>query len=369
MQNPRILVAPLDWGLGHVTRCIPIVNELISRGCEVWIGAEGQALKLLQEEIPGVRFLPLTGYRIFYHNAKQNFTVTLLKQLPKIWSAIRKEHGWLNQILQQHHFDAVISDNRYGLWSKKTLSVFITHQINIRSGLGSVTDAVLRGLHYRLINKFGECWIPDYEGEYNIAGKLSHGTHISFRTKYIGLLSRMQCLPAIIKYDIAIILSGPEPRRSIWENRLLSMLHSFTGKVLLVRGLPAESEQLPPVKGVTIVDFLPAAALNIAIQSSEWVICRSGYSSVMDLLRLKHKAILVPTPGQTEQEYLATQLHDKGIFYTVKEELLSLEKHLQEAGTFPFDFTGMPENDYILKKQIDDLLHVIKKRAKMMSLS
>ena len=112
------------------------------------------------------------------------------------------------------------------------------------------------------------------------------------------------------------------------------MLHSFTGKVLLVRGLPAESEQLPPLKGVTIVDFLPAAALNIAIQSSEWVICRSGYSSVMDLLRLKHKAILVPTPGQTEQEYLATQLHDKGIFYTVKEELLSLENTYRKQGLF-----------------------------------
>lgn len=362
MQHPRILVAPLDWGLGHATRCIPIVNELIMRNCEVWIAGEGQVLGLLQKELPEARFMTLRGYRIFYHNTMQNFARTIIKQLPKITNAIHHEHRWLKQLLQEQHFDAVISDNRYGLWSRNTLSVIITHQVNVQSGLGPAIDNILRSISHRFIRRFSECWIPDIEGENNIAGMLSHDGRLPGNARYIGLLSRMSNLPAARIYDIAIILSGPEPRRTIWETALLGMLQSFAGRALLVRGLPASGERLPGINGVTIVNHLPAAELNIAIQSAEWVICRSGYSSVMDLLRLRHKAILVPTPGQTEQEYLAAYLHSKGVFFAVKEEIFSLEKHLREAALFPYDFNGLDEDDHLLQEQIDRLLHAIRKK-------
>jgi hypothetical protein len=362
MQNPRILMAPLDWGLGHAARCIPIVNELIRRGCEVWIAGEGQVSAMLQKELPEARFLPLRGYRVFYHNTMQNFAPTIIKQLPKITAAIHHEHRWLKQLLQEQHFDAVISDNRYGLWNRDTISVIITHQINILSGLGPAMDNVLRSISHRFIRRFGKCWIPDMEGDHNIAGMLSHGSRLPGNASYIGLLSRMKNLQAARLYNIAIILSGPEPRRTIWEKALLSMLRSFTGAALLVRGLPAATMDLPGINGVTIVNHLPAAELNIAMQSAEWVICRSGYSSVMDLIRLKHKAILVPTPGQTEQEYLAAYLHRKGIFFTVKEETFSLEKHLPEAAFFPCDFNGLYEDDHLLQEQIDRLLHAIRKK-------
>lgn len=362
MQNPRILVAPLDWGLGHATRCIPVVNELIMRDCEVWIAGEGQVLDLLQKELPEARFMTLRGYRIFYHNTMQNFARTIIKQLPKITGAMRHEHRWLKQLLREQHFDAVISDNRYALWNRDTISVIITHQINIQSGLGPVIDNILRSISHRFIRRFSECWIPDVEGDNNIAGMLSHGRRLPGNAIYIGLLSRMRNLPAARVYDIAIILSGPEPRRTIWETALLSMLQSFTGRALLVRGLPESAEQLPGINGVTIVNHLPAAELNIAIQSAEWVICRSGYSSVMDLLRLKHKAILVPTPGQTEQEYLAAYLHSKGIFFTVKEKIFQLEKHLREAASFRYDFKGLHEDDHLLQEQINRLLHAVRKK-------
>ncbi|MBN8859714.1 MAG: hypothetical protein J0H29_15065 [Sphingobacteriales bacterium] len=362
MQNPRILVAPLDWGLGHATRCIPIVNELIRRDCEVWIAGEGQVAAMLQKELPEARLLPLRGYRIFYHNTMQKFAPTIIKQLPKITGVIRYEHRWLKQLLRERHFDAVISDNRYGLWSRDTISVIITHQINILSGLGPAIDNILRSISHRFIRRFSECWIPDVEGENNIAGMLSHGSRLPRNTRYIGMLSRMKNLPTAGVYDIAIVLSGPEPRRTIWEKALLSMLQSFTGRVLLVRGLPASAEQLPNINGITIVNHLSAAELNIAIQSAEWVICRCGYSSVMDLLRLKHKAILVPTPGQTEQEYLAAYLHSKGVFFAVKEDIFSPEKHLREAASFPYDFNGVYEDDHILQEQVDRLLHAIRKK-------
>lgn len=362
MQNPRILVAPLDWGLGHATRCIPIVNELIRRGCEVWIAGEGQVAAMLQKELPEARFFLLRGYRIFYHNTMQNFALTIIKQLPKITRAIRYEHRWLKEILQEQHFDAVISDNRYGLWNRNTISVIITHQINILSGLGPAIDTVLRSISHRFIRRFSKCWIPDVEGDHNIAGRLAHGSRLPGNAGYIGLLSRMKSLPAARLYDVAIILSGPEPRRTIWEKALLSMLRSFTGRTLLVRGLPAATEDLPGINGVTIANHLPATELNTAIQSAEWVICRSGYSSVMDLFRLRHKAILVPTPGQTEQKYLADHLHKMGIFFAVKEEIFSLEKHLREAASFPYDFNGLHEGDHLLQEQMDGLLHAIRKK-------
>jgi UDP-N-acetylglucosamine transferase subunit ALG13 len=320
---------------------------------------------MLQQELPEARFLPLRGYRIFYHNTMQNFAPTIIKQLPKIAGAIRDEHRWLKQLLQEQYFDAVISDNRYGLWNRNTISVIITHQINILSGLGAAMDAALRRISHRFIRRFSECWIPDIEGDHNIAGMLSHGSRLPGNASYIGLLSRMKNLPAASLYDVAIILSGPEPRRTIWEKALLNMLRSFAGRALLVRGLPAATEQLPRLDGVTIVNHLPAAELNIAMQSAEWVICRSGYSSVMDLLRLKHKAILVPTPGQTEQEYLADHLHNMGIFFAVKEEIFSLEKHLQEATFFPCDFNGLHEDDHLLQEQIERLLHAIRKKSQV----
>ena len=365
MQNPRILVAPLDWGLGHAARCIPIVNELIRRGCAVWIAGEGQVLAMLQKELPGAKFLPLRGYRIFYHNTMQNFAPTIIKQLPKIVRAVRHEHRWLKQLLQQQDFDVIISDNRYGLWSSRSVSVIITHQINIRSGLGSVIDTILRSISHRFIRKFSACWIPDLAGDYNIAGMLAHGNRLPANARYIGLLSRMQPIYTTWAYDIAIILSGPEPRRTIWEAALLNMLQSFPGKALLVRGLPASTEQLSGINNVTIVNHFPAAELNIAIQSAEWVISRSGYSSVMDLLRLKHKAILVPTPGQAEQEYLAAYLHSRGIFFSVKEEIFSLEKHLREAESFSYDFNSVNEDDHLLQEQIDRLLHAVSQKREI----
>jgi predicted glycosyltransferase len=360
MHFPKILVAPLDWGFGHATRCIPVINELVSRNCSVWLAAGGSGLQLLRKQFPQLPFLPLKGYEVFYHNTKSNFRWTIARQIPKIRASIKQEHNWLKKAMEDHHFDVIISDNRYGLYSKQAVSVFITHQLNIKTGMGSLADRLLQRINYRYIKNFDECWIPDFEGQQNLAGKLSHPSVLPPHTKYIGALSRFKRKEESKKYDLLIALSGPEPRRTIFERLLLNELETYKGKVLLVRGLVDGSNPLNTATSAEVADFLSSDELNTAIQQSEWVICRSGYTSVMDLVQLKHKAILVPTPGQPEQEYLAQWLHQNKIFYTSAEVSFSLQQSLQEATQFPFRFTAFQPLLYGYKMHIDQLIQKLK---------
>ncbi|MFT3703471.1 MAG: glycosyltransferase [Agriterribacter sp.] len=361
MRNVKILVAPLDWGLGHATRCIPIINELLKAGCEVSIAAEGEVFALLQKEFPIVQFLDLPGYRIFYHSIKSIFRWKIALQIPRIMGAIRRENRWLNTLLQTHSFDAVISDNRFGLHHPALTSIFITHQLQIQSGTGKWVDRWLRRINFRHISRFNECWIPDYKGEVNLAGNLSHSNKLPGNAYYIGPLSRFKKIDTSVKYDLLMLLSGPEPSRTDWEKSLLNELTIFEGKTLFVRGLPGVCECEAPFgsERLDIVNHLSASELNMVIEQAEWVICRSGYTSVMDLVALEHRAILVPTPGQPEQEYLAAYLHQNKIFCCINQESFSIKKAIEEATSFPFNFSAFEQTAICYKQQVKALIENI----------
>lgn len=362
MSTFKILVAPLDWGLGHATRCIPIINELVRQDCTVWIAAGGSSLQLLRKQFPLLPFLRLEGYHVIYHNTKSKFRWTIAKQIPKIIASVKREHRWLKKVMDEHHFDVIISDNRYGLYSKKAVSVFITHQLNIKTGMGSLADKLMQKINYTHIRNFDECWVPDFEGKENLAGDLSHPAIVPSHTKYIGALSRFEKKEESKIYDLLIVLSGPEPRRTIWEQALLNELKTYKGKVLVVRGLPDSNDDIKTDERTTIVNFLSSDELSAAIQQSEWVLCRSGYTSVMDLVQLEHRAILIPTPGQPEQEYLAQWLHQNKIFYTCAESVFSIEQSLREAENFPFNFSVFRLFLSGYKKQIGNLLQQLASR-------
>lgn len=352
----KILVAPLDWGLGHITRCIPIVNELVSNGCSVTIAAERGALALLKKEFPHGSFLLLKGYRIFYHNARNSFGTTIIRQIPGMMVSIWRERQWLKKIIEEYQFDIVISDNRYGLHTRLAHTVFITHQLGIKTGLGVWADRILRGINYRFIRKYDECWIPDFEGNLNLGGDLSHPRERLPQVRYIGPLSRLTKVNVKQEYDLVFVLSGPEPRRSLWEKALLKELEHTRQKVLFVRGLHEDANLPPVMSSVKIVNFLPSEELNTVIQQANWVICRSGYTSVMDLIQLQQKAILIPTPGQPEQEYLAWWLHKRKIFFTCAEDSFSLPDSLLQAARFSFDFCGFNPPFLKYKEVIRELI-------------
>lgn len=336
-QFLRILIAPLDWGLGHTTRCIPIIKFLIECNCTVIIAAEGHSFHLLQAEFPNFQFLKLTGYRVRYSINKRFLPIKILFQLPKILNTIIGEHRWLKKTIIKHSIDAVISDNRYGLWTKRIPAVFITHQLQIK-GPDKWIERVLRKVNYQQINKFQKCWVPDYRNSPNLAGKLSHPVKSpSIPVEYIGALSRFTLnTNAIIIYDVMILVSGPEPQRTIFEQLVTQQLSNYRGKALLVRGLPGENEVPKSFDEITIVNHLPANEMAAAIQASKFVISRAGYTTIMDLVKLGKKCILVPTPGQTEQEYLAYHLQEQGICLATEQQHFNLEDCLQLAAGFSY---------------------------------
>jgi uncharacterized protein (TIGR00661 family) len=336
----KLLIAPLDWGLGHATRVIPLIKCLLTESCEIIIASEGEISQLLQKEFPELTFLPLKGYKIKYTNKKKWLPLKIILQSPAILLSILQEHQWLKNVVKKYSINAVISDNRFGLYHSKIPSVYITHQVLIKTGNG-FSGNIATKLHYGVIKKYSKCWVPDFVGPTNIAGELSHPPKVPNNIEYIGCFSRFEKIETPgSKYDVLVLLSGPEPQRTIFENLLLSQLNRFNGEVLFVRGMPAAPKnsliQHATATNIRIENHLSAAELSFAIQQAKIVICRSGYSTVMDLIKLQKKAIMVPTPGQPEQEYLAEYLYQQELFYSTKQEDFSLERDLEKAFNFPF---------------------------------
>jgi len=230
----------------------------------------------------------------------------------------------------------VISDNRYGLWHTDLYCILITHQLNIQSGMGDWVDRWVQRWHYRLINRFNVCWVPDISAGTGLAGKLSHPAQMpDIPTHYIGLLSRMERsqLDKDETIDLLILLSGPEPQRSILERLLWEQLRSYKGTFIFVRGLPGGGS---PLTGDNVYDHLPAWTLNKYLLKARLVVARSGYSTVMDLVRLQKRSILIPTPGQTEQEYLGKYLTAQRIALCVNQKGFSLMDAVSQAEQFSY---------------------------------
>lgn len=364
--NPvlRVLVVPLDWGLGHATRCIPIINELLKHNIEVIVAGEGAAVEILGKAHPEIVILRLKGYRVSYSRTKNFFFFKMLGQLPKIIAAIKNEKRWLLKIIRTYKIDAVISDNRFGLYHPAIRSVFITHQLSIQTG-NNLLDKLAQKINYSFINKYNECWVPDAAGKFNLAGKLSHPAVLpNTPVNYLGILSRFKKKATEKKYELLLMLSGPEPQRSIFEKKILSQLHTISGKIVLVRGLPAAENKLTTTNDQLIIhNHLPADALNDLILQSKSIVARCGYSTVMDLFSLQQKAILVPTPGQTEQEYLATHLMKHNIFYTCTQEKFVLTEALASANDFDFSFSAAIPG--IQETVIGDWVSDLQKRVKV----
>lgn len=339
-SGKTLLVAPLDWGLGHATRCIPIIRSLSATGNRVLIGAEGKQAALLREEFPALTILPLPGYGIRYTAGARGFGLKMAAQLPKIRRAIRREHHWLRALAETCKLDAVISDNRFGLHLPGIPSVIMTHQLLVKSPFGGVTEKWLQKINYHYLEQFDRCWVVDFEGENNLAGALSHPEKLpGMPVSYLGALSRFTPKKEEdIRRDLLAVISGPEPQRSFLEELLLKQICASGYTALIVTGKPGEQEKRSVTPAVDVVNHLNSGALNEAILQSQTVICRSGYTSIMDLIKLRKKAILIPTPGQPEQEYLGSYLMKKGYLFAVSQHQFKLDQVLRQAASFPYRF-------------------------------
>jgi len=341
----RILVAPLDWGLGHATRCIPVIYELLSQNIDVWLAGEAPQEILLKQEFPDLPFLYLRGYRVKYGSSGLGLISSIFRQVPRILRTIRQENDWLKEVVKKYKFDAVISDNRYGLNHPHIPSVFITHQLNIKSPLGKWSESILQERNYRFINRFTECWIPDEETEDGLGGQLSHPRlRPSIPVHYIGILSRLKKENSEEKKGhLLISLSGPEPQRTLLENKAIHDIGHYNGTATIVRGLPGETNMIPSTNDLRFYNHLSTGEMNKEIQLAEYVISRSGYSTVMDMAIMGKRSILIPTPGQSEQEYLAKYLTEKKIALCISQKEFDLSDALQKASGFAYramDYTN-----------------------------
>ena len=354
----KILVAPLDWGLGHATRCIPIIRLLQQKKIEVVIASSGQALQLLKHEFSTLSCFELPGYNPEYPSESSGMVSKMIRQLPKFVSTISKEHHAVERLVKMEKVDAVISDNRFGCWTKLVPTVFITHQSNIlmpkRFGW---LQSIVRNWNVKYISRFDLCWIPDVPGRDNFSGELVSVTNFKSRIKvdYIGMLSRfngdLENLPT--KFEILVILSGPEPQRSILESIVQPQVEKSGRSHMIVRGKMTNTNSI--VNSAHVVDFMTSEKLERTIRESQIVIARSGFSTVMDLAALGKKVIFVPTPGQTEQEYLAARLKQLGIADFQDQFTFDLKKGLDDSQHFA-GFKKYKSDPLLLERAVDKLL-------------
>jgi len=340
LKSLHILISPLDWGLGHASRCIPVISELIKAGHKVTLAGSGRSLILLQKEFPNLKSIELPGFSPSY-SKNGNMVVHLVLLLPQFLLSIFNEHRKLKTLINKYHIDIIISDNRYGLWNKKINSILVTHQVMIKTlGWLRFAEYPLYRISRLLISRFDACWIPDYKESPGLSGDLSHKYPLPKNARFVGPLSRFSPAETFAPKNygesiVTAIISGPEPQRSIFEDLVTRQLSELNLPATILSGMP-ESEDKKTISGkLTILPYSSTDKIISIITSSSLVICRSGYSSIMDLQALGTKALFVPTPGQTEQIYLA-ELHQKqGNVLWRKQESLNLSTDIKNALTYP----------------------------------
>jgi predicted glycosyltransferase len=372
-----VLVAPLNWGLGHATRCIPLIYTLQELGCNVIIAADGASRTLLVEEFPQLTHLPSPHTEVRYARYQWLFGWAILKLLPRFWLQLQQEQKWIRTTVQRYKIDAIISDNRYGLSHPNIPAVLITHQLGIRTGYGQLADRLVQQFLYRYINRYQEVWVPDRQTEPMLAGALSHPHHLpSAPLEYIGVLNRLKTNApdaASETTQLLVLLSGPEPQRTLLEKIILKQAASFTGQLLLVRGLPSSQPNNPAtasvdpslamlygVARVRIVDHLTTAQLQQVLPSADFIVCRSGYTTLMEMIPLQKKLLLIPTPGQPEQAYLADYADRQRYAPQFLQQNFSLGQAIQVANQYPYRFPAVfieTPRTAVVTRFIDQLKH------------
>lgn len=312
----KIFVAPLNWGLGHATRCIPLIQRFLQEGHEVVLGGDGISLLLLRRTFPTLRIIPLIPLSLRY-SASNSQVWAVVRMLPKLLIHTWKERRLMQRIAEAEQFDMILSDNRFGVWAKHTARfsgqrIYLTHQLQVLLPRGwQWLQTIATACHAAIYTRFDEVWVPDFVDENKRLSGILSKKGILKSVRYIGILSRL--LPSnetCYDYDVVALLSGLEPQRTLLENDLIERYKNADEKVLIVRGKIGQPFLKTTHRHLTLVPYMYDAHLVPLLQGAKKIIARSGYSTIMDLaaLGLLHKAELIPTPGQPEQEYLAQHL-------------------------------------------------------------
>jgi UDP:flavonoid glycosyltransferase YjiC (YdhE family) len=322
-KSYNILICPLEWGLGHASRMIPVARKLTEMNQKVIIGSGDEHLALYRKELPGLSYIHFSGFKPGYSRFLPQY-LSLLFKTPVLLYHIISEHFRLKKIIRDHSVDIVISDNRFGLWNRQVTSVYVTHMplIPFPKPFRRL-EFIGIFLHRVIIKQYSLCLIPDLPGDLNISGRLSHGIRLPDNVRYAGILSRFRSDNSekgenseSIKHN-TVILSGPEPQKEILKQKLIKLLRDKSPVTVMLEGKPDNKTGKTVSGNIVFYNHLPASGMEEMIKGSHSIISRSGYSTIMELISLNCSALLIPTPGQTEQDYLAEYLSEKGWFKTV----------------------------------------------------
>jgi uncharacterized protein (TIGR00661 family) len=359
MKNKKnILLCPMDWGLGHATRMVPIIEKLKGKNVNIILGADNRPYEFLKQRFKDLDIVRFPGYLPKYPS-KVPMALKMISEMPDMLKYTEKAHDYLEEFVVKQNIDIVISDNRYELWSKHVKTVFITHQLDIQvPRFGKVARSAIKKIINSYIKKHDELWIPDFENEPNLSGKLSHVNSFPVSNyHFIGPLSRFQYVtPKHISknIDLVVLLSGPEPQRTILEVKLKDQAFHAGLNTVILQGRP-EDNHIEKIGNVELISHLPDDEFAGYLQAADFVISRPGYSTLMDLAMFGSKAIFIPTPGQTEQEYLARTLKEKMLFYYQNQKDFDLIKALAESKKYK----GIKlKNDFkILESRLNNLVN------------
>lgn len=363
VTKPRVLIAPLDWGLGHATRCIPVIRTLLEYNAIPIIAAYGSGYNILKKEFPDLTFIKFPGLEIKYPK-KINLVWKMIASIPRMLRVIYKENRMLKRLVEEYNIDIVISDSRFGLYNKKVTTVFISHQLRIKlPHLIRLLEFPFYVITLYILKKYDYCWMPDMPGENNLAGDLCH-VNIPSHSKFIGPLSRFKKFANIIENQgdyILILISGLEKQRSVFEKIMITQAKKLINRrFIIVRGKIEDTDEYEIGENIIVYSHIDAASLYDLMLNSKMVVCRAGYSSLMELASIGKKVILIPTPGQTEQEYLAEYFQEKGYAPSFAQHVINLD----EAINLVEGYKGLPklENRDLLKNAIKELLENVAKQ-------
>jgi UDP:flavonoid glycosyltransferase YjiC (YdhE family) len=360
-KHYNILICPLEWGLGHAARMIPVARKLQEMNHNIIVASGEEHLSLFQNEVPGLLYIQFPGFKPGYSRFLPQWAAMFFK-IPLLLYHIFREHYRLKKIIDEHAIDIVISDNRFGLWNRKVTTVYVTHMplIPFPKPFGFL-EIIGILIHRSVIKKYSLCFIPDLPGDLNVSGRLSHGIKLPDNVRFIGILSRFNIPHESSEkaqkpfYHNTVILSGPEPQRGILKQKLIAILKDKEAPTVMLEGKPATKNESNRTGNIIFYNNLPSSEMELIITSSESIITRSGYTTIMELISLNCSALLIPTPGQTEQEYLAEYLSEKGWFSTMPQREIRVGISLPSGKSVPPDEI-IKQSAVLLTKALSELI-------------
>ncbi|MBD3243722.1 MAG: hypothetical protein GF331_24235 [Chitinivibrionales bacterium] len=367
-RSKRFLIAPLDWGLGHATRCIPIARALLRRGQEVLLAAQGAPARLLHRELPDLRIVPIVNYDMRYGTTVLGLYARFPFMLLRVAMCAARERRQTARLVSEHRIDAVIADNRFGCHSSGAYSVYLTHQMRIRmpAGFGWL-ERGLAAVHRGVVDKYDMLWVPDVPDGNNLTGELMPRELLPDNHRFVGPLSRFERTGDIrlreAALDLLVMLSGPEPQRSLFERQIRHELAAFDGRAVVLLGKPGVSRDRQVDGRVTYLSHVSGERMQALLLSAKAIVCRAGYTSIMELAALGRTAVLVPTPGQTEQEYLARRLDEQGRFVACDQRGFRLAAALERLQSLDTTALSVSDHPALLEQAVSKLLGTVASRS------